>query len=133
MQIGRLAVRNEGSFVVAAKQEIPLESQTNIILGLVRSPKLRVALIACGIAGFVFTARAGYFAAIDAQLAVAILAIVAGAITAGLAGFAFSAIAGAILFHWLPPVEAVPLLLACSITTQLFSMATLWNAMRWRA
>lgn len=126
-------MRNEGSFVVAAKQEIPLESQTNIILGLVRSPKLRVALIACGIAGFVFTARAGYFAAIDAQLAVAILAIVAGAITAGLAGFAFSAIAGAILFHWLPPVEAVPLLLACSITTQLFSMARLWNAMRWRA
>ena len=126
-------MRNEGSLLVAAKQEIPLVSQTNIILGLVRSPKLRAPLIACGIAGFAFTARAGYFPAIDAQLAVAILAIFAGAITAGLAGFAFSAIAGAILFHWLPPVEAVPLLLACSITTQLFSMARLWNAMRWRA
>jgi uncharacterized protein len=59
-------------------------------------------------------------------------AVFAGALVAGLAGFAFSAIAGAILFHWLPPVEAVPLLLACSITTQVFGIARLWRAIRWR-
>ena len=117
-------MRNEGSLLVGAKQEIPLGSQTNI-LGFVRSPKLRVAFIACCIAGFVYVTRAGYFPAIEAQLGIAILAIFDGAIIAGLAGFAFSAIAGAILFHWLPPVEAVPLLLACSITTQLFSIARL--------
>jgi hypothetical protein len=63
---------------------------------------------------------------------VTMTAVFAGALVAGLAGFAFSAIAGAILFHWLPPVEAVPLLLACSITTQVFGIARLWRAIRWR-
>jgi uncharacterized protein len=63
---------------------------------------------------------------------VTMLAVFAGALVAGLAGFAFSAVAGAILFHWLPPAEAVPLLLACSITTQVFGIARLWRAIRWR-
>ena len=58
--------------------------------------------------------------------------IFAGSLAAGLAGFAFSAISGARLFHWLAPIDAVPLLLACSITTQLFSISKLWRTMRWR-
>lgn len=65
-------------------------------------------------------------------LMVTLVAIFAGSFAAGLAGFAFSATAGAILFHWVAPVEAVPLLLVCSITTQLFSVASLWRAMQWR-
>lgn len=65
-------------------------------------------------------------------LIVTLVAIFAGSFAAGLAGFAFSATAGAILFHWVAPVEAVPLLLVCSITTQLFSVATLWRTMQWR-
>ena len=56
----------------------------------------------------------------------------AGSLAAGLAGFAFSAVTGAILFHLLTPIEAVPLLLACSITTQLFSISKLWHTMQWR-
>jgi uncharacterized membrane protein YfcA len=60
-----------------------------------------------------------------------ILSVFAGAIAAGLAGFAFSAISGALLFHWLTPIQAVPLLLACSIATQLMSIATLWRTMKW--
>ena len=68
----------------------------------------------------------------DLTLPVTLVSIFAGALAAGLAGFAFSAISGAILFHWLPPIEAVPLLLACSITTQLFSIARLWRCMAWR-
>jgi uncharacterized membrane protein YfcA len=48
------------------------------------------------------------------------------------AGFAFSAIAGAILFHWRAPIEAVPLMLICSITTQMFSIGNLWSKMQWR-
>lgn len=60
------------------------------------------------------------------------LAIFAGSLAAGLAGFAFSAVTGALLFHWVPPIEAVPLLLACSITTQLFSISRLWRVMQWR-
>lgn len=58
--------------------------------------------------------------------------IFGGSLAAGLAGFAFSAITGAVLFHLLAPVEAVPLLLACSITTQLFSISKLWHTMQWR-
>lgn len=65
-------------------------------------------------------------------LMVTLVAIFAGSFAAGLAGFAFSATAGAILFHWVAPVEAVPLLLVCSITTQLFSVASLWRTMQWR-
>ena len=61
-----------------------------------------------------------------------LLSIFAGSLAAGLAGFAFSAISGAMLFHWLAPIDAVPLLLACSITTQLFSISRLWHTMRWR-
>ena len=65
-------------------------------------------------------------------LAVTLLSIFVGSLAAGLAGFAFSAIAGALLFHWLPPIEAVPLMLICSITTQLFSITRLWSNMQWR-
>jgi uncharacterized protein len=65
-------------------------------------------------------------------LAVTLVSIFAGSLAAGLAGFAFSAIAGAILFHWQAPIEAVPLMLICSITTQLFSIGNLWSKMQWR-
>jgi hypothetical protein len=68
----------------------------------------------------------------NATLIVTLLSIFAGSLAAGLAGFAFSAISGAILFHWLTPLEAVPLLLACSMTTQLVSIARLWRSMQWR-
>lgn len=60
------------------------------------------------------------------------ITIFAGALAAGLAGFAFSAVTGAVLFHLLAPIEAVPLLLACSITTQMFSISKLWRTMQWR-
>jgi uncharacterized membrane protein YfcA len=72
------------------------------------------------------------FQGIDITLVATLLSIFAGALAAGLAGFAFSAIAGAILFHWLAPIQAVPLLLVCSMTTQLLSIATLWRTMQWR-
>ena len=66
------------------------------------------------------------------MLSMTLASIFVGSVAAGLAGFAFSAIAGAILFHWLEPIQAVPLLLACSITTQLLSITRLWHAMQWR-
>lgn len=76
-----------------------------------------------------------YIASILAShvILIATLAIIfAGSLAAGLAGFAFSAITGAILFHLVGPISAVPLLLACSITTQLFSISKLWHTMQWR-
>jgi uncharacterized membrane protein YfcA len=68
----------------------------------------------------------------DATIVVKLAAIFVGSLVSGLAGFAFSAIAGAILLHWLSPIEVVPLLLACSITAQVFSIAKLRHAMAWR-
>jgi uncharacterized protein len=59
-------------------------------------------------------------------------AIFAGSLVSGIAGFAFSAVAGALLLHFVPPTTAVSLLLACSITTQLFSITSLWQTMQWR-
>ena len=65
-------------------------------------------------------------------LAATVLSIFVGSVAAGLAGFAFSAISGAMIFHWLDPIQAVPLLLTCSITTQLLSITKLWHTMKWR-
>jgi uncharacterized protein len=59
-------------------------------------------------------------------------AIFAGAVVSGLVGFAFSAVAGAVLLHVLPPVEAVPLMMACSIVTQGVSLVALRGAVQWR-
>jgi uncharacterized protein len=58
--------------------------------------------------------------------------VFAGALVSGFAGFAFSAVAGAFLLHVMPPVEAVPLMMACSIMVQGASLVTLRNSMRWR-
>jgi uncharacterized membrane protein YfcA len=69
---------------------------------------------------------------LDRDQLLTIAAVFIGSCAAGLAGFAFSAITGAMLFHFVAPMTAVPLLLACSITTQLVSIAGLWRSMRWR-
>ncbi len=80
----------------------------------------------------VFARLGSSLPASDAVLALTVLSVFAGALVSGLAGFAFSAIAGAILFHWLAPTQAVPLLLACSITTQVVSIRKLSGTMQWR-
>jgi uncharacterized membrane protein YfcA len=58
--------------------------------------------------------------------------IFAGAVVSGLVGFAFSAVAGAILLHVLPPTEAVPLMMACSLVTQATSLVGLRGSVQWR-
>ena len=68
----------------------------------------------------------------DGALPASFVAVFIGALIGGLIGFAFSAIAGAILLHYADPISAVPLLLACSITTQCMSIARLWRSMNWR-
>ena len=55
-----------------------------------------------------------------------------GALLSSLAGFAFSAAAGAILLHALPPIEAVPLMMACSIVVQLSTLWALRHNMQWK-
>jgi len=60
------------------------------------------------------------------------IAVFCGAFVSGLAGFAFSAVAGAILLHILPPLEAVPLMMACSITVQATNLWALRKSIRWK-
>ncbi len=60
------------------------------------------------------------------------IAVFCGAFVSGLAGFAFSAVAGAILLHVLPPLEAVPLMMACSITVQAANLWALRKSIRWK-
>jgi uncharacterized membrane protein YfcA len=60
------------------------------------------------------------------------VAVFCGAFVSSLAGFAFSAVAGAILLHVLPPLEAVPLMMACSITVQATNLWALRKSIRWK-
>ena len=83
------------------------------------------------VAAIAATALIGWFTAAGPHPLV-VLAVAAGALVAGLAGFAFSPVAGALVMHWVPPISIVPVLLACSITTQLFSIAKLRRTMEWR-
>ena len=48
-----------------------------------------------------------------------------GAMVSGFSGFAFSAVCGAVLFHVLEPHRAIPLMMACSIASQVLTMVTL--------
>ena len=56
----------------------------------------------------------------------------AGALVSGLAGFAFSAVAGAILLHVFQPLEAVPLMMACSVGVQAASLLALRKTVQWK-
>jgi uncharacterized protein len=59
-------------------------------------------------------------------------AVFAGAFVSSLAGFAFSAVAGGILLHVLPPIEAVPLMMACSVGVQATNLWALRRNIQWR-
>jgi uncharacterized membrane protein YfcA len=54
-----------------------------------------------------------------------------GGVVSGFAGFAFSAAAGAILLHFLPPICAIPLMMLCSIASQMTSLAMLHKHVVW--
>jgi uncharacterized membrane protein YfcA len=58
--------------------------------------------------------------------------IFSGAAVSGFSGFAFSAVAGAILLHVLPPTEAVPLMMVCSVLVQTASLVSLRRHIQWR-
>jgi hypothetical protein len=59
------------------------------------------------------------------------VAVFAGAFVSSLAGFAFSAVAGAILLRVLQPMEAVPLMMACSIGVQATNLWALRRNIHW--
>ena len=59
------------------------------------------------------------------------VAVFAGAFVSSLAGFAFSAVAGAILLRIFHPMEAVPLMMACSIGVQAANLWALRRSIQW--
>ena len=59
-------------------------------------------------------------------------AVFLGAFVSGFAGFAFSAVAGGILLHTLLPIEAVPLMMACSVGVQATNLWTLRRDIEWK-
>jgi uncharacterized protein len=61
------------------------------------------------------------------------VSVFAGAVVSGLVGFAFSAVVGAVWLHMLPPAEAIPLMMACSIVTQAISLFALRGSVRWHS
>lgn len=61
------------------------------------------------------------------------LALSAAACISSVIGFAFSAIAGAMVYHLVDaPVEAVRLMLWCSIAIQVYAVIHLWPFIEWR-
>jgi uncharacterized membrane protein YfcA len=119
-----------------AVRERRLDAAARITRGIrLAATPLSVPLIVFVLGAATVFAGSFFLPRLDAVSSIFILTFVAifvGSLSAGLAGFAFSAVTGALLLHWLAPAEAVPLLLACSITTQLFSITALWRCMQWR-
>lgn len=60
------------------------------------------------------------------------LAAFSGALVSGCAGFAFSAVAGSVLLRVLPPMEAVPLMMVCSVGVQAASVWSLRKNVHWK-
>jgi uncharacterized protein len=60
------------------------------------------------------------------------LAVFLGAFVSGFAGFAFSAVAGGILLHMLRPMEAVPLMMACSVGVQATNLWAMRRDIQWK-
>ena len=67
-----------------------------------------------------------------AYLAALMLAVFLGGVVSGFAGFAFSAVAGAILLHFLKPMQAIPLMMLCSIAAQLISLVMIRKHIAWK-
>jgi uncharacterized membrane protein YfcA len=60
-----------------------------------------------------------------------LVAVFLGGIVSGFAGFAFSAVAGVILLHLLAPVLAIPLMMSCTIVSQLTTLLALRRSIDW--
>jgi uncharacterized protein len=67
------------------------------------------------------------------EFAAIVVGIFLGAVVSGFAGFAFSAVAGAVLLHVIEPNVTIPLMMACSIISQMITMLTLRRSVRFEA
>ena len=60
------------------------------------------------------------------------IAIFLGGVVSGFSGFAFSAVSGVVLLHFLEPMVAIPLMMCCSIASQISSLAVIRQYVQWR-
>jgi uncharacterized protein len=60
------------------------------------------------------------------------IAVFLGGVVSGFSGFAFSAVSGVILLHFLEPLLAIPLMMCCSIASQISSLAVIRKFVQWR-
>jgi uncharacterized protein len=60
------------------------------------------------------------------------IAIFLGGVVSGFSGFAFSAVSGVILLHFLEPLVAIPLMMCCSIASQISSLVVIRQFVQWR-
>jgi uncharacterized protein len=60
------------------------------------------------------------------------IAIFLGGVVSGFSGFAFSAVSGVILLHFLEPLVAIPLMMCCSIASQVSSLIAIRQFIEWR-
>ena len=68
------------------------------------------------------------------ELAASLFAVFVASTVSSVAGFAFSALCGSLLFHLMArPVEAVQVMIVCSIAMQLFGVAALWRSIDWHS
>jgi uncharacterized membrane protein YfcA len=60
------------------------------------------------------------------------IAIFLGGVVSGFSGFAFSAVSGVVLLHFLEPLVAIPLMMCCSIASQICSLVVIRQFVQWR-
>jgi uncharacterized membrane protein YfcA len=87
----------------------------------------RFAASAVALAGMLLLVHA-----LPYTVALTIVAVFIATTLSSVAGFAFSAICGAFLFQFLRPVEAVHLMIVCSIALQFLSVVALRHSIDWR-
>jgi uncharacterized membrane protein YfcA len=91
--------------------------------------------VVVGMLGLALVIAEGVMMSLHGQqhAALALTAILLASAASSIAGFAFSAICGALLFHLMDsPVYAVQVMILCSISMQMLSVAALWQSIDWR-
>jgi len=68
----------------------------------------------------------------ELEIPIFAIAIFLGGVVSGFSGFAFSAVSGVILLHFLDPLLAIPLMMCCSIASQISSLVAIRKCIQWR-
>jgi len=90
---------------------------------------------AVGLLGVGFLAAEGILFTLQGlhEVAYVLIAVFAASTISSIVGFAFSALCGALLLHIVDsPLQAVRVMIVCSIAIQMVSVAALWHAIDWR-